>query len=188
MAYVNVKTGASQAISAGGASDVTSDGEESAANRAGELLAADDLAAAPGEVVVAEAGEGQFAQIVNAAGHRLFADEPASVGGDDFGPGPYDYVLAGLGACTSMTVRMYAARKGWPLDRVIVRLRHRKIHAEDCADCETKTGKLDEIEREIAFEGALGDEQRARLLEIADRCPVHRTLTHEIKIRSTLMA
>jgi putative redox protein len=97
-------------------------------------------------------------------------------------------VLAGLGACTSMTVRMYAERKGWPLERVIVGMSHRKIHAEDCADCETESGKIDEIERVISFEGDLDDEQRARLLEIADKCPVHRTLTHEVKIRSTLKA
>ena len=146
----------------------------------------DELAGIKGEVVVAEAGEGRFTQIVKSGQHRLIADEPTSVGGDDKGPGPYDYVLAGLGACTSMTVRMYAERKGWPLERVIVGLDHRKIHAEDCADCETKAGKLDEIERTLVFEGDLDPDQRARLLEIADKCPVHRTLTHEIKIRSTL--
>ena len=143
---------------------------------------------APGEVVVAETGEGKFTQIVKSGDHRLIADEPTSVGGDDKGPGPYDYVLAGLGACTSMTVRMYAERKGWPLKHVTVGLSHQKIHAEDCADCETKTGKLDEIERWLTFEGDLDDDQRARLLEIADKCPVHRTLTNEIKIRSRLKA
>ncbi len=139
-----------------------------------------------GEVIVSETGEGKFTQIVQSGRHRLVADEPASVGGDDKGPGPYDYVLAGLGACTSMTVRMYAQRKGWPLERVTVGLSHKKIHADDCSDCETKSGKLDEIDRWLTFEGDLDDEQRARLLEIADKCPVHRTLTHEIKIRSTL--
>lgn len=146
----------------------------------------DGLSAAEGEVVVAEAGTGKFTQAVLAGRHQLIADEPVSLGGDDLGPGPYDYVLAGLGACTSMTVRMYAERKGWPLKRAVVRLNHQKIHAEDCADCETKSGKLDEIERELSFEGDLDQEQRARLLEIADKCPVHRTLTHEIKIRSKL--
>ncbi len=148
----------------------------------------DDLGDMPGEVVVTETGEGKFTQTVRAGVHRLVADEPASFGGDDKGPGPYDYVLAGLGACTSMTVRMYAERKGWPLGRVIVGMSHKKVHAEDCADCETKTGKIDEVERVIAFEGDLDDEQRARLLEIADKCPVHRTLTHEVKIRSVLKA
>lgn len=146
----------------------------------------DNLTAAPDEVVVAERGDGKFAQIVRSGRHELPADEPTSLGGDDTGPGPYDYVLAGLGACTSMTVRMYAERKGWPLQRTIVRLKHTKIHVEDCADCETKTGKLDEIERHLSFQGDLDQEQRTRLLEIADKCPVHRTLTHEIKIRSTL--
>ena len=141
---------------------------------------------APGEVMVAESRQGRFTQIVRVGRHELVADEPEHLGGDDRGPGPYDYVLAGLGACTSMTVRMYAERKGWPLARVEVRLDHKKIHAEDCADCETRTGKLDEIDRHLTFEGALDDRQRARLLEIADKCPVHRTLTHEIKIRSTL--
>lgn len=141
----------------------------------------------PGEVLVAETGTGKFTQDVRSGRHRLIADEPERLGGSDLGPGPYDYVLAGLGACTSMTVRMYAERKGWPLTRVAVHLEHKKIHAEDCADCETKSGKLDEISRMLVFEGNLDEDQRARLLEIADRCPVHRTLTQEIKIRSTLM-
>ena len=145
-----------------------------------------DLSAAEGEVVVAEAGTGKFTQSVRAGRHELIADEPASLGGDDRGPGPYDYVLAGLGACTSMTVRLYAERKGWPLTRTVVRLAHKKVHAEDCADCETKSGKLDEIVRQLSFEGDLDPEQRERLLEIADKCPVHRTLTQEVKIRSTL--
>ena len=145
-----------------------------------------DQRAEPAEVIVSEAGTGKFAQTVGIGRHRLIADEPTSFGGDDLGPGPYDYVLAGLGACTSMTVRMYAERKGWPLTGIAVHLNHKKIHAEDCADCETKTGKLDEIHRILDFEGDLDEEQRERLLEIADRCPVHRTLTHEVKIRSTL--
>ncbi|MGI9491353.1 MAG: bifunctional alpha/beta hydrolase/OsmC family protein [Geminicoccaceae bacterium] len=140
----------------------------------------------PEEVRVSEAGTGKFTQTVQIGSHRLIADEPKSLGGDDLGPGPYDYVLAGLGACTSMTVRLYAERKGWPLTGVAVHLSHKKIHAEDCADCETESGKLDEIDRVLDFEGDLDEEQRGRLLEIADRCPVHRTLTHEVKIRSTL--
>ncbi len=140
----------------------------------------------PSEVVVREAGTGKFTQTVRIGHHHLIADEPKALGGDDLGPGPYDYVLAGLGACTSMTVRMYAERKGWPLTGITVHLDHRKIHAEDCADCETKTGKLDEIKRVLEFEGDLDREQRGRLLEIADRCPVHRSLTQEVKIRSVL--
>ena len=102
--------------------------------------------------------------------------------GQDSGPGPYDFVLAGLGACTSMTMRMYADRKSLPLDRVTVTLRHSKIHAEDCAECETKEGMLDQIDRVISIEGALDADQRKRLMEIADKCPVHRTLTSEIRI------
>ena len=137
-----------------------------------------------GLVTVEETGEGRFTQRVRAGRHVLVADEPPAVGGDDRGPGPYDYLLAGLGACTSMTMRMYAEHKGWPLERVSVSLRHAKIHAKDCADCETEHGKIDEIDREIAISGPLNDEQRERLLQIADRCPVHRTLTSEIKVRT----
>ena len=114
--------------------------------------------------------------------HRLVADEPVAVGGQDSGPGPYDFVLAGLGACTSMTMRMYADRKSLPLDRVTVTLKHSKIHAEDCAECETRQGMLDQIDRVIAIEGALDADQRQRLMEIADKCPVHRTLKSEIRI------
>ncbi|MEM7044224.1 MAG: bifunctional alpha/beta hydrolase/OsmC family protein [Pseudomonadota bacterium] len=145
-----------------------------------------ELVPASGEVIVSETGDGKFTQTVRTGKHHLIADEPASFGGDDSGPGPYDYVLAGLGACTSMTVRMYAERKGWPLSCVTVGLSHKKIHADDCVDCETKEGRIDEIDRWLAFEGELDDDQRARLLEIADKCPVHRTLTHEVKIRSAL--
>lgn len=141
-----------------------------------------------GELVVRETGIGRFQQELRVGSHRLIADEPASVGGDDTGPTPYDYLLAALGSCTSMTLRMYADRKGWPLDGVEVRLRHEKIHAEDCADCETGKGRIDEIEREITVVGELDEEQRKRLLEIADRCPVHRTLQGEIKVRSRLSA
>ncbi len=148
--------------------------------------AAGEQDVAPGEVLVSETGSGKFTQEIKTGRHRLIADEPKQLGGNDLGPGPYDYVLAGLGACTSMTVRMYAERKGWPLTGVAVHLEHQKIHAEDCAECETKSGKLDEINRILTFEGDLDEEQRQRLLEIADRCPVHRTLTHEIKIRSML--
>ena len=144
------------------------------------------LAAAPGTVVVREAGTGRFAQEIAAGHHALSADEPADYGGDDGGPTPYDLVLAGLGACTSMTVRMYAARKGWPLDRVSVTLAHDKIHAADCADCETRDGRIDRIERRLALDGELDQAQRARLLEIADKCPVHKTLKGEVEILTEL--
>lgn len=138
-----------------------------------------------GTVVVSETGDGKFAQTILAAGHRLIADEPKAVGGQGRGPGPYDFLLAGLGACTSMTLRMYADRKDWPLARASVRLSHEKIHAKDCADCEEKEGKIDRIERAITIAGDLDDEQRARLMEIADKCPVHRTLTGTIDIVTT---
>ncbi len=144
------------------------------------------LKAASGTVVVQETGEGKFTQRIAAGAHQLRADEPVSVGGDDSGPGPYDLVLAGLGACTSMTLRLYAERKGWPLSRVTVTLTHDKIHAEDCADCETKSGRLDRIERRLSIEGEIDDEQRARLLDIADKCPVHRTLESEVVVTTKL--
>ena len=137
---------------------------------------------APRSVVVQETRNSKFQQTVTVGPHRLIADEPVSAGGEDTGPGPYDYLLAALGACTSMTMRLYADRKTLPLDRVTVMLRHSKIHAEDCAECETKVGMLDQIERDIAMEGALDAEQRQKLMEIADKCPVHRTLTSEIRI------
>jgi len=141
-----------------------------------------DLAEAPRNVVVRETRAGKFQQTVSVGPHRLLADEPVAAGGDDTGPGPYDFVLAGLGACTSMTMRMYAERKSLPLERVTVTLTHSKIHAEDCAECETSTGMLDQIDRVIGMEGNLDAEQRQKLMEIADKCPVHRTLTSEIHI------
>lgn len=141
-----------------------------------------EAGAQPRQVVVRETRQGKFQQQVSVGPHRLIADEPASVGGQDTGPNPYDLVLSGLGACTAMTMRMYADRKSLPLDRVTVTLRHSKIHAEDCEACETATGLLDRIERIIAIEGELDPEQRARLMEIADKCPVHKTLTSEIHI------
>ena len=125
-----------------------------------------------------------FAQQVVAGRHHLTADEPKSAGGTGTGPSPYDLLLAALGVCTSMTLGMYARRKGWPLEEVTVHLRHSRIYAADCADCETKQGMLDRIERDIHLTGTLTDEQRSRLLEIADKCPVHRTLTSEISIRT----
>jgi uncharacterized OsmC-like protein len=137
-------------------------------------------------VVVEEDGEGRFSQRVSAGRHVLVADEPVSAGGGDRGPSPYDLLSAALGACTSMTLRMYAAQKKWPLDKVSVRLEHEKIHATDCAECETREGKIDRIRREITLLGDLDDAQRARLLEIADRCPVHRTLHAEINVLTEL--
>jgi uncharacterized OsmC-like protein/fermentation-respiration switch protein FrsA (DUF1100 family) len=141
-----------------------------------------DSGTAPRSVVVSETRNSKFQQTVAVGPHRLLADEPVAAGGEDSGPGPYDFLLAGLGACTSMTMRMYADRKSLPLERVTVTLKHSKIHAEDCAECETKAGMLDQIDRVIAMEGALDAEQRQKLMEIADKCPVHRTLTSEIHI------
>ena len=141
---------------------------------------------AEGLVVVAETGTGAFAQRIMIGRHRLAADEPAPIGTDS-GPSPYDFLLAGLGACTSMTVRMYAERKKWPLEKVTVSLRHSRIHAQDCSNCETETGQVDRIERVIRFDGDLDDEQRQRLREIADKCPVHRTLHSEIVIDTTVV-
>jgi len=139
---------------------------------------------APRNVQVTETGRGRFQQAIRVGPHQLVADEPVSVGGLDSGPNPYDFLLAGLGACTAMTVRMYAERKAWPLERVSVTLTHAKIHAADCESCETKEGMIDRIDRVISFAGALDAEQRKRLMEIADKCPVHRTLTSEIDIRT----
>jgi putative redox protein len=141
----------------------------------------DSADASPG-VIVSESGVGRFAQTINAGRHQLSADEPVALGGSDTGPGPYDLVLAGLGACTSMTMRMYAERKGWPLEKASVTLTHGKVHAEDCEECEENGGKIDRIERKIELSGALDQDQRTRLLEIADKCPVHKTLTGPVDI------
>lgn len=147
----------------------------------------DDLHATEGEVVVADAHDGLFPQwIASGPHHHMRSDEPVSVGGTDSGPAPYDLLLAGLGACTNMTIKMYASRKGWPIDRLETHLRHTKVHAEDCADCETRSGKVDRIERRLVIEGPLDADQRARLREIADKCPVHRTLHSEISIVTTM--
>ena len=140
----------------------------------------------PGVVTVAETREGKFTQAITVGKHRLRADEPASAGGTDTGPSPYDLLLAALGACTAMTVRMYADLKQLPLDKVTVRLRHEKVHAQDCAECETREGKIDRIEREIELAGGLDEAQRSRLLEIANKCPVHRTLHSEVWVPTRL--
>ena len=128
----------------------------------------------------------RYLQNISIGQHRIQADEPVEAGGCDAGPNPHELLLAALGACTSMTLRMYADRKRWPLEDIQVRLTHGKMHAEDCLGCETKEGLVDRIEREILLVGNLTDEQRQRLLEIANNCPVHRTLTSEIHIETRL--
>ena len=139
-----------------------------------------------GTVVVSGDAAG-FAQEIAAGRHSLTADEPISVGGTDTGPTPYDFLLAAIGSCTSMTLAMYARRRHWPLEAVTVRLRHSKIHAADCEACETKDARIDQIERDIELTGVLSEDQRARLLDIANKCPVHRTLTSEIHIQTRLI-
>lgn len=136
------------------------------------------------EVVVRGAATG-FAQEIEIGKHRLGADEPVPAGADT-GPTPYDLLLAALGSCTSMTLGVYARRKVWPLESVTVRLSHSRIHAEDCADCETKEGMLNQIDVVIELTGDLTEEQRRRLLEISEKCPVHRTLQSEIVIRTRI--
>lgn len=140
----------------------------------------------PGVVLVEHSDAGPFAETVRIGAHVLRADEPVANGGNDTGPDPYGYLLSALGACTAMTLRMYARQKKWPLQNVRVVLKHDKIHATDCEACETKEGKVDRIERWIELDGPLDDDQRKRLMEIADRCPVHRTLSSEIVIATRL--
>jgi uncharacterized OsmC-like protein len=139
----------------------------------------------PLEHVVVRGSANGFIQEVTVGKHSFRVDEPASLGGTEAAPDPYDYVLAGLGACTSMTVGFYARKKQMPLENVTVSLRHHRIHAEDCADCETKEGMLDRIDVDIQLSGQLTDEQRAKLMDVAGKCPVHRTLKSEIDIRLT---
>ena len=133
--------------------------------------------------IVVRGGADSFKQEINAGKHRLVADEPVSTGGGDAGPDPYDYLLAALGVCTSMTVGLYARRKQIPLENIIVSLWHSRIHAKDCQECETKEGMVDRIDVEVELTGALSAEHHAALMNIAARCPVHRTLTSEINIR-----
>ncbi len=140
----------------------------------------------PPEVLVRGSVAG-FTQDITVGPHRLFSDEPKELGGQDAGPSPYELLAAALGACTSMTIGMYARRKQWPLASVSVRLRHSKIHANDCADCDTRDEMLDRIDRDIELIGDLNQEQRTKLLEIADKCPVHRTLTRGMRIVSRLV-
>jgi uncharacterized OsmC-like protein/fermentation-respiration switch protein FrsA (DUF1100 family) len=182
-------------VSLSGADHLLSDRRDSAyvadviaawATRYVDLAAAERTAEStekPRQVVVRETrAAGKFQNTVSIGPHHLMADEPAAAGGEDTGPGPYDFLLAGLGACKSMTMRLYADRKSFPLERARVTLNHSKIYAKDCAECETREGMLDQIEVAIGLEGPLDADQRKRILEIADKCPVHRTLTSEIRI------
>ena len=137
-------------------------------------------------VVVVTGAASSFAQEIIAGKHRLVSDEPVDMEGTDTGPDNYELLLASLGSCTSMTVAVYARRKQWPLTRVTVNLKHYKIDAADCEECETKQGQIDRIEREVVLEGTLSDEQRTRLLEIANKCPIHKTLRSEINIQTRL--
>src|SRR5262249_51926168 len=134
--------------------------------------------------IVVRGGAENFQQEITAGKHRLVADEPMSVGGGDAGPDPYDYLLTSLGVCTSMTVGFYARRNKWPLEKITVSLWHSRIHAKDCEECQTKEGMLDRMEMEIEMTGSLTAEQQTKLMEIAAKCPIHRTLTSEINIRT----
>jgi len=136
--------------------------------------------------VAVRTGKASLQTEIMVRNHRMIADEPLYEGGSDTGPTPYDYLIAALGACTSMTLRMYADRKQWPLEEIVVRLKHEKTHAKDCRQCDKATEGMDRIEREIEVTGPLTPEQKGRLLKISDRCPVHRTLTSKIHIESRL--
>ncbi|MEO1009240.1 MAG: OsmC family protein [Planctomycetota bacterium] len=131
-------------------------------------------------------GRDHFRTEIHAGPHEMAADEPESLGGTDTGPDPYQLLLASLGACKAITVRMYADRKGWPLEQLEVTLSHSRVHAKDCEDCSSESGMVSIIECTLDATGALDEEQRARLAEIADKCPVHKTLTGEVKIRTEL--
>jgi putative redox protein len=146
------------------------------------MATTEELELNPADVVVHGNAAG-FLQEITSGKHHLRADEPLKAGGGDAAPGPYDYLLIGLGACTSMTIGLYARKRNWPLEDITVALRHSRIHAKDCAECETENGMLDRIDVEVGLAGALTAEQRAKLVEIAGKCPVHRTLTSEINIR-----
>jgi uncharacterized OsmC-like protein len=136
--------------------------------------------------VVVRGGPTGFRQEIEAGTYHFVADEPAAFGGTGTGPTPYDLLLGALGACTSMTLRLYAERRKWPLEGVTVRLRHQRIHRDDCVNCEKKDASLERVERVLELSGPLTDEQRARLLDIAERCPVHQTLQHNLEVHTTL--
>ena len=138
-------------------------------------------------LVIVQGKADTLAQAIIAGPHRFVSDEPVSAGGTDRGPTPYDLLLAALGSCTSMTLVLYARRKRWALEEVTVRLRHSRVHAQDCADCDTGEARLTVIERDIELGGVLDEGQRTRLLEIANRCPVHVTLSSEMNIRTRLL-
>ena len=138
------------------------------------------------ESVVVVTSKSGLTEEVTVRSHRFLADEPKDAGGADSGPNPYELLLAALGTCTAMTVQMYAKRKGWPLERVQVKLSEQRIHAEDCATCDSAESRITLITKELALEGVLDEAQRARLAEIAAHCPVHRTLMGEIRIQQSL--
>ena len=146
----------------------------------------EQAADAAGTVRVTETGVGRFQQLIEAAGRKLWADEPVAMGGRGTAPDPYALVLAGLGACTNMTLRLYADRKGWPLEKVEVSLRHQRSHERDCEHCDEEEARLDGVSRVLTLHGPLDAEQRARLLDIAEKCPVHRTLAGGIHVHTTL--
>lgn len=152
---------------------------------AGEGVAAD---LPSGEVIVSSLPGAPFAQLMRAGRHQLTADEPEDVGGGDAGPNPYDLLLMALGSCTAMTVRLYADRKGWPLDGVVVSLRHERLHGRDCADCDANTTRMERIVVNLVLHGPLDEAQQARLLEIAHKCPVHRTMTGGLQIMTGLVS
>jgi putative redox protein len=142
---------------------------------------------APGTVIVASTGAGPFQQVLLDGRHLLYADEPVAAGGTDTGPGPYELLLMALGSCTSMTIHLYAARKKWPLEQVVVTLSQKRVHVRDCEHCEESEAMIHRIDKRIELIGALDEAQRQRLAEIADHCPVHRTLTSTIEIHSALV-
>ncbi|MEQ8323789.1 MAG: OsmC family protein [Vicingaceae bacterium] len=139
-----------------------------------------------GEYLTVKVGKENYTATVSVRNHTFYGDEPESVGGNNNGPNPYEFLLAALGTCTAMTVKMYANRKDWPLEEVVVHLSQSKEYAKDCLECEKATAKIDVIQKKIEFIGDLSEEQKKRLLEIAGKCPVHKTLTGEINIESTL--
>lgn len=154
------------------------------ASRYLDIAETSDASVGDADETVAHTASGGFLTTLSVAGHDMLADEPVSYGGTNLGPSPYDYLSAALASCTTMTLRMYAEHKKLDFDSATVRVRHNKVHAKDCADCETTSGKIDEFERVVSVEGEMSDDEKTRMLEIADRCPVHKTLHSEVKIRT----